>query len=35
MTIEVVEVGPGPGYIDLGSNIFVLDGLIKSPDYDA
>ena len=36
MTAEVVELGPEPGYIfDLGSNIFVLDGLVKSPHYDA
>ena len=36
MTAEFVEVGPGPGYIiDLGRNIFVLDGLIKLPHYDA
>jgi hypothetical protein len=36
VTVEVVEVGSGPGYIiDLGSNIFVLDRLIKSPHYDA
>jgi hypothetical protein len=36
VTAEVVEMGPGPGYcIDFGSNIFVLDGLIKSSHYDA
>jgi len=36
VTAEVVEVGPGLGYnIDFGSNIFVLNGLIKSPHYDA